>query len=155
MTAWVGIDPGIKGGMALVNAKGDLLDVTPMPGIDKETDGRAIADVLRLWKQEAQDDVKVIIEKVHSMPKQGVASTFKFGKGYGIAIGCVQALGLPLEYVSPQRWKATFHLGGKSKDASRNTASELWPKSRTEWKFKYQDGKAEAALMAEHGRRTL
>lgn len=155
MTAFIGIDPGIKGGLALVSAKGELIEVVPMPGMDKEVDGRELAQILASWAIMAGDLSRVYIEKVHSMPKQGVASTFKFGKAYGIAIGVVNAVNLPLEYVSPQKWKKTFSLIGKSKDASRLMASDLWPDHRSEWQYKYQDGKAEAALIAEHGRRAL
>lgn len=155
MTCFIGIDPGQSGGMAIVNAKGVLADVIPMPVIGKEVDGQLIMEVLTTWWTDSQDRCRVIIEEVHSMPKQGVATTFKFGKNYGIAIGVVQACGIPYEFVRPQEWKKTFTLVGKDKDASRMTASQLWPSMKEKWRLKNNDGLAEAALMAEHGRRNL
>ena len=38
---------------------------------------------------------QVVIEQVSAMPKQGVASTFRFGYACGAIYGAVVALGLP------------------------------------------------------------
>ena len=99
--------------------------------------------------------IKVMIEQVHSMPGQGVSSTFKFGKNFGIAIGVVNALHLPLHRVTPQKWKQQFQLTGKDKDASRHLATEFWPDMAEEWRFKKLNGISDAALIAEFARRTL
>lgn len=126
-----------------------------MPAIDKEVSGLLLAALLHDWQDMSQDRVRVFIEQVHSMPGQGVSTTFKFGKNFGIALGVVHAIGLPLERVTPQAWKKTFVLTGKDKDASRGKATELWPSMADRWKFKYQNGLSDAALIAEHARRVL
>ena len=155
MTWYIGIDPGQTGGLALVGAQGGLHEVIRMPAIDSEVDGASVARKIKSWSgyPQGEDDVKVIIEQVHAMPGQGVSSTFKFGKSFGIIIGCVQTLGLPLHRVTPQKWKKEFVLIGKDKDASRHTATEMWPHLAQEWKFKKDNGLTDAALLAEYGRR--
>jgi hypothetical protein len=37
-----------------------------------------------------------VIENVHSMPKQGVSSTFKFGRAFGSIVACVQVKMVPV-----------------------------------------------------------
>ena len=99
-------------------------------------------------------DVLVILENVHSMPKQGVASSFSFGQGLGMWQGIIAAFGLPLEMPSPQRWKKEMLADqGKDKDASRFRAIQLFPSLADQLSRVKDDGRAEAILMAEFGRR--
>lgn len=55
-----------------------------------------------------------VVELVHSMPGQGVASMFAFGKSAGVALGAFKANGFslqrgkPLIEVPPQRWQGFF-----------------------------------------------
>ena len=153
MTAYIGIDPGQTGGLALVQDAGDLKDVCPMPAIDSEVSGFLLGQIIETWQNSTKDRLIAVIEKVSSMPGQGVASTFKFGKNYGIAIGAVHAMGLPIHFVTPQQWKKTFSLINKDKDASRQKATELWPSQSTHWPRKKDNGMSDAALIAEHARR--
>lgn len=132
-----------------------MVDVVPMPVQDSEVVPSQLAEILRLWMSESEGDVKCCIEQVHSMPKQGVSTTFKFGKSFGIAIGVVGGLGIPMHRMRPQAWKKEVGLSGRGKDASRFRATELWPSWADAWKLKKQDGKAEAGLIAEAARRTL
>ena len=155
MTAFIGIDPGQTGGLALISANGTLIDVQQMPAIDSEVSGLLLAALLHDWRDMVQDTCRVTIEQVHSMPGQGVSSVFKFGKNFGVALGVVQAMGLPMERVTPQSWKKMFTLIGKDKDASRGKATELWPSMAQRWSLKKHNGLSDAALIAEWGRRTL
>jgi crossover junction endodeoxyribonuclease RuvC len=98
--------------------------------------------------------ILVILENVHSMPKQGVASSFSFGQGLGMWQGIVAALGIPLEMPSPQRWKKEIMADqGRDKDAARFKAIQLFPTLATQLSRVKDDGRAEALLMAEYGRR--
>jgi crossover junction endodeoxyribonuclease RuvC len=147
----IGIDPGQKGGLASV---GGSNEATPMPLAGKELDALAIAN----WIKEQNPDL-VVIEKVHSMPKQGVSSTFKFGKGYGIAIGVVQALGIPLIFVTPQAWKGRV-LAGTTKDKAaavsyvRSKYPHLSLLATSRSKVPH-DGMADAVCIAEYGRKEV
>ena len=84
----VAIDPGLKGAIAFTHP----ITAKPLPLAGKELDLVAIAQ----WIEAAAPQLAVI-EKVGAMPKQGVASTFKFGKGYGGLLGVCAALQVPVE----------------------------------------------------------
>jgi crossover junction endodeoxyribonuclease RuvC len=153
---WIGIDPGQTGGLAYLDGNGVLLDVAPMPAIDKEVQAGLLAQILQLWMSDSDvATFSVAIEQVGSMPGQGVSSTFKFGKSFGIALGVVGALGVPMVRIRPQSWKKTMGLSGKDKAASLALANELWPSHGVHWKLKKNDGLSDAALIAEAARRTL
>lgn len=92
------------------------------------------------------------IESVHSMPEQGVASSFAFGVGFGMWLGILSALKIPYTLVTPQRWKKTLMDGmGKDKDASRVVAMRLFPSA--DLHLKKHHGRADAILIAEYIRR--
>lgn len=166
MTIFIGIDPGLNGAVAVIKPEfkdGDFVvpqvvavHDTPTLTIEGDKTKRkynkaAMAELLRPYHGQ---DVLVILENVHSMPKQGVASSFSFGLGLGIWEGIIAALMLPLEMPSPQRWKkALLSDQGKEKDASRFKAMQLFPALATQFSRAKDDGRAEALLMAEYGRR--
>ena len=100
------------------------------------------------------DTCLVVLENVHSMPKQGVASSFSFGQGLGMWQGIIAALGLPLEMPSPQRWKKEMLADqGKEKSAARYKAMQLFPSIATQLSRVKDDGRAEALLMAAYAQR--
>jgi crossover junction endodeoxyribonuclease RuvC len=90
----------------------------------------------------------VYVELVHSMPKQGVASSFNFGHSTGTIMGVLGALGVRHTLVTPQAWKKAAGLIGTDKDAARARAIQLWPR----WTDLHKKGKgqalADAALIA-------
>jgi hypothetical protein len=90
----------------------------------------------------------VVVENVHAMPKQGVASTFKFGMGCGIIHGVVGALQLPLILVTPSKWKA-YHGLRADKEASRALAIRKWPGLNCHLNRKKDADRAEALLIGD------
>lgn len=145
----VGIDPGLTGGVAVLN-DGEVELVMPMPVQDNQVDPRLLTTLLGAFKE----PIIVAIEHTQPMPKNGSIGSFKLGMATGVALGVVGALHLPLHRLRPAEWKKVMHLTGKSKDDSRSLASELWPSKAHEWRLKKHDGLAEAALIAEALRRT-
>lgn len=157
----IGIDPGLSGAVAVLQ-DGDtyigphrkyVID-TPVLNVEgkRKYNANEMAHILCPFTQES--DVLVVLESVHSMPKQGVASSFNFGEGLGLWKGIIAAYGLPLELPSPQRWKkALLADQGKEKDASRFKAIQLFPDLAGQLSRKKDDGRAEALLLAEYGRR--
>lgn len=138
----LGVDPGMTGALALADVEtGDLHSVIDMPTIENRVDGVAI----RMWLNKFDIDYAVI-EKVHSMPQQGVASTFKFGAAYGLVLGVVEGLGIPVTLVSPSKWKKDLEVGS-DKEIARAAALEEWPTSNFIFKRKKDHGRAEAALL--------
>lgn len=154
---YIGIDPGQTGAVALIYESGKvtLID-TPIQATNKggknknEYLPRQMADILGNHAR-----CHVFIEAVHSMPKQGVASSFDFGTGYGIWLGIIAALNLPMTKVTPQKWKKELMAGFGDKDAARIRAQELFPACVSELSRKKDIGRADALLIAEYGRRTL
>jgi crossover junction endodeoxyribonuclease RuvC len=108
----IAFDPGQKGGIAIHHQ--GTTTAQPMPIAGKAIDLPAIAEIVR----SNQPDLAVI-EKVGSMPGQGVASTFTFGMGYGQIQGLLAGMGIPFELVTPQAWKKLVLAGTcKDKDAA-------------------------------------
>jgi hypothetical protein len=138
----LGCDPGLKGAIAFYFASYDKITVEDMPVANGDVDAATLAERIRQMLPTV-----AIVEGVHSMPKQGVASSFKFGKGYGTVLGVIAALGVPVHIVAPTAWKKHFRLNS-DKDASRALALRYWPdRSEMFCKVKH-DGRAEAALIA-------
>lgn len=91
------------------------------------------------------DDFEIIIEAVHSMPNQGVSSTFKFGKAYGQIIGMAQSMNCVTHFVSPQKWKRDLGLS-RDKEDSLKLARTMWPDAPLT--RKKDNGRAEALLIS-------
>jgi crossover junction endodeoxyribonuclease RuvC len=149
---YIGIDPGLGGAIALiVNGTACVFDTpTATDGVKRRYLLGSMRDIL------AQGDSPkhACIEAVHAMKGQGVTSMFSFGEGYGIWKGLLSGLGIPFETVTPQRWQKELMDGRpKTKGASRIRAQELFPYlSHTLQRIK-DDGRADALLIAEYGRR--
>ena len=145
MSTIIGIDPGASGAIATL-MYGKLVHVIDTPQWDGEVDALAVAEIIGGWKPDL-----VVIEKAQAMPKQGVASTFKYGTAYGTVIGVVCGLRHPLVKLTPMNWKKNQGLVGKSKDQSRALATQLWPDMADMFRRKADHGRAEAALIARAG----
>lgn len=121
---------------------GLIVDCIDMPVVDGQVSGLVIADWLSGWCVDV-----AVVERVHSMPRQGVASTFKFGQAYGTVLGAFGALRVPIVSVTPQRWKKDYGIGS-DKEAGRLLACDLWPDDAARFKRKKDHGRAESALLA-------
>ena len=146
------VDPGLSGGLAILH--GGEVTAKPLPIAGKDLDLATLAEWLKV-----SDPGLLVIEKVHSMPGQGVASMFKFGQGYGAILGIASALSIPVELVTPQAWKKVVLAGtAKDKDAAIDYCRRAFPQvsllpgPRCR---KPHDGMADALCLLEYGRRTL
>jgi crossover junction endodeoxyribonuclease RuvC len=145
----IGIDPGKSGALAALTDNGHLIEVFDMPVVGTTISGALLDEWIHNWVDPlAPTNVVAVIEDVHAMPKQGVSTMFAFGRALGLVEGVVQGNGIPLHYVSPARWKRDMRLG-RDKGASRQRAIELWPSSAPAFRRVKDDGRAEAALIAE------
>lgn len=152
--AYVGIDPGLSGALAIVEPVPAVVQVFDMPTLEingrNRLDMHALLALLREWNM--LHDIKgVLVEDVGAMP--GQAFMFPFGFACGAAQMAVTAVQLPLRLVTPQKWKKHYGLrGGKeNKDQSRLLASRLFPAHAAKWARKKDDGRAEAVLLANYG----
>lgn len=141
-SVFIGIDPGQSGGIALVSDGFAFADKMP----ETEADTAEL-----LWNTlafKAGGKAMCFIEAVHSMPKQGVASSFKFGRSYGFLRGLLIGLKIPFEEITPQVWQKEMNCRtGGNKNVSKAKAQQLWPA------LKITHATADSLLIAECARR--
>jgi crossover junction endodeoxyribonuclease RuvC len=118
----VGIDPGASGAAAVLDAKTKkLLGCFEFAGLTLHE----YAYKLYKIKNKVRGRIKAIIENVHSMPKQGVSSSFKFGRRCGEQEGILVGLAIPYEFVTPQIWQRDMKcLRVKKKGCEPETKTE-------------------------------
>lgn len=170
-----GVDPGKEGALALLDGEGRVLKLLATPMVvmgDKppEYDVATIARLLRGWQSAAAGLLFVTVEKLETMPamfkgrngkEQRSSGKSNFARGVGRAgwHWMLTALAIPHELVAPQRWQRVMHEGtpeGNTKARSVVAAQRIFPGvdlRRTDHTRKQDDGKAEALLLAEYGRR--
>lgn len=141
----IGIDPGLLGGIAAITDTGEFIDAADLPVIRDRSLAWIDGDLLRSKILSYQGSKRAVIERVSAMPKQGVASSFEFGVGFGSILGVVQSLGLPMELVTPASWKKALGLSS-DKSASLHRARLLFPAA--DLRLAKHDGRAEALLLA-------
>ncbi len=136
----IGIDPGKSGGIAW--NRGGKVAVEKMP----ETD----TDLLELLRGiSGEGECRAVLERVHSMPGQGVASSFTFGQGFGALRMALLALDIPFDMVTPQTWQKSMSCLSKGdKNVTKRRAQELFPS------LTITHCTADALLICEYARRT-
>lgn len=157
MRLLLGIDPGLQGAVAALDPTGAVMGTWPMPVAGGEVHAAGLADLLRSLRcLDAHQDIgRVCLEKVSAMPKQGVASTFRFGCGWGMVRGVCAALAIPVTLVPPPLWKKRVLLGlPHDKAGAVQFCASRWPSAdlilpgcRVP-----HDGIADALCLAEYGR---
>lgn len=156
MTAWtVGIDPGATGAIAVLDARGEVQNIHDMPYADGQVIAPLLAEIITDYinpLEAPSNSVTCWVEQVRSRPSQSAPAMWKFATGYGVVLGVVGALGVRTRHVTPNAWKKTMKLTA-DKGRSRRLACELWPTEAYRFARVKDDGRAEAALIAEYGRR--
>jgi len=103
-------------------------------------------------------DMLVILEKVGTMPKQGIVSAFNFGKGVGYLECMFKLLRMPYVEVRPQEWKKEVLKGMDWKGIKRISVEfclQRYPEVpllRTDRCKVPCDGLSDALCLAEYGR---
>lgn len=143
MTLFLGIDPGANGAAVLITHAQQVENVFRFKGATEK-------DISDWFAQESQYlDLFAVLERVHAMPKQGVASTFKFGMSYGFLRGMLISYGVAFEAITPGVWQRKLGcLSGGDKNKTKAKAQELFP--HTKWTH----ATADAVLISEFCRRS-
>ncbi len=144
MKYFLGIDPGQSGGWAMLGEDG-----TP------EIEGYGLFAeepfIRSNYDPYFKNIVLACLEKVHAMPGQGVSSMFKFGTNFGWWQGVMDALEIPYELITPQRWMKTVLDSGDRKPEHRmEFARRRWPD--VSLKRKKDSGVVDALCLAEYAR---
>ena len=127
---YVGIDPGKSGGICVYDPTEEDVQISfhKMPDTV-----RGIHELLHTLFSRYSDyryRIKVVLEKVHSMPGQGVASTFTFGQGFGWLEGILASSGVSYIEVIPNKWMKC--IGSMPKDKSeRKKFIKDWVEKRS------------------------
>ena len=149
---FIGIDPGQSGALAMIDEINDVIVLSDWPG-----DEIGAATIVREIKMKAQHHKSILlgaIERVHSMPKQGVASTFKFGTNYGIWRGILASFEIPFFTVGVHQWQKGVIQKAQDKKPALAAASRLFPAAELYGpRGGGKDGRADALLIAHWCRR--
>lgn len=146
---YIGIDPGLSGGIAILNQDGSVKEVVAMPDTPRD-----IYEFLLSYKE----DSRCVLEDVgHGMPGQSSKATATFARHNGHLEMALLALGIPTEKVTPQKWIKVYQLKKKKeqdknewKNVLKAKAQSLFPQLGKKVTLKTCD----ALLIAEYARRT-
>ena len=142
--AWVGIDPGKSGAMAVI-----WNDETLQPTLIEYTGPlcykTSFCDILRT-------ELRVVVERLFARPGKlsSAKANFELGRCMGELETMLAMLGVPYQQVTPQAWQKEFGISG-DKETHIETARRLYPNvslKRTEKCAKDFDGYADALLIA-------
>lgn len=150
ITAFMGVDPGKTGAACLFCPSENRMRFMDWPKSDNVAD---VLDVLNDWSKRYTIEFAVL-EKVASMPKQGVKSVFTFGMNFGSWKAILQLCQIPHVILTPQAWMkglVTASDGSDSKSRCQAVFCRMFPSMRHLLfgpKDGYKDGRGDAGLMA-------
>lgn len=144
------VDPGLSGALAFLDDEMDCLVLRDMPVAKGHRGTNQLLDSQLVRMIRVMHPDRAVIELVHALPKQGVASTFSFGVGFGVIRGVLAALEIPVSFLTPQEWRRVARVPGRGGDkgASRIRASQLFPTQANLFARVKDHGRADAALIA-------
>ena len=153
---YVGIDPGLDGAVAVIDVKRSLISVQDTPTITVKKGKKQRRLYLESQMATILENVRasghvvcVGLENIHAMPGQGTVSMFNMGVGFGLWLGLLAALRLPLRRIEPAKWKREMGIAvGSDKAQSIVRALQIFPLADQLLKRKKDDGRADALLLA-------
>lgn len=142
------IDIGKSGGIAFIN--GNFVAVYNTPILEDDYNISEIARIIRTTNPNV-----IVIENVHSMPKQGVCGVFGFGRAKGIIEGIASSLDIHLVQVHIPSWKKHYpEFKDLDKKAAKTKARELagifYPSIASKLTRVKDDGIADALLIGRY-----
>lgn len=115
-TRVISFDPGSVVGCAVFEQH----ELTKFCGVSIKDEAEFVQFVKSLYDEKISTGI--VIEHIHSMPNDGVASTHSFGYSYGFLCGVVSSVFGKYESIDPKIWKKRL---GFPKGLSRNDAKRL------------------------------
>jgi hypothetical protein len=122
----IAIDPGWSGAIA-VRLPNGLVDAYYSPDTIAE-----IASLIRHLRECTEPPYTAIIEKVHSMPGNGVVSTWKFAQNTAAWKAALAYAQIPFTEIPPKKWMKQLPCGvSKDKKTRKNQikayAQQMFP----------------------------
>lgn len=170
MKYYIGIDPGVKGCISIVDETGKFIESFFLLKNAKNVDAVEISNIL-LNLSKYEDNCHVIIENIHAIFGSSAKGTFNFGFIAGLIEGVIATIGLPYTKVNPKIWQKEMFRGvnvitkpsttGKTQviDTKRMSflaSHRIFPTvdlRRTNKCKNEDDNFSDSLLMAEYGRR--
>ncbi len=141
---FIGIDPGRKGAMAVLDARGELLSLHDACS-GAELGVLDIEPVLRDAVQ--QGPSLVVVERPLAYPGVPAQDQITLALACGAAAGVARSFGATVEFPTAAQWKRSMGLS-KDKAQSKSLAASLFGSERI---GKARHDKCEAALLARWG----
>ncbi|POA83658.1 hypothetical protein C1882_18075 [Pseudomonas sp. FW305-E2] len=156
----LGIDPGLSGGLSIIDEQFNLIACIQMPtcfvdGKKRRVDPRPVFDFIELHKPEL-----AVVELVGARPGQGVTSMFSFGDAFGAVRAVAECLCPTVRYSRPQEWRGYQSLSGLSKEQIAEVAFEVFQAEQIYGKPRggkraVRDGISDSLMIAKYGVRFL
>ena len=160
--SFIGIDPGQSGAIICISSTGELISLQDIPTITirKGKKNKDIYDIVAICKLLRSFSGIVFLEKTQPMAAP-VRAQANYGLGFcsGMLEGILAALRMPYELIHPKTWHKYFNMTkakGDYKKQAYMIAQKLLPTAEfTGPRGGIKDGRSDAALIAEWGRRHL
>lgn len=145
----LGLDPGEKGGIAVLDKDGSVVEVSKMP--------MTMLDILSFLRSYPAETCVAYLENVgHGMPGQSSSATARFARHNGHLEMALLATGIKTNMVTPQKWMKSYQLGKSGdytktewKNRLKSKAQQLFPNLGKQLTLATCD----AVLLAEYGRK--
>lgn len=154
-SVYVGLDPGVRGGVAVIREGGP--DVVTLDAYRMPDSRHGVRELLKSITFQI-GDIRAALERVHSSPQMGVTSAFSFGTAYerlGMALTC---FGIQTVEVTPQRWQRVLGCrSGGDKNVTKAAAQRVVDRIQSQTKgpsplVRVTHATADAILLAEYCR---
>lgn len=158
----IGVDPGIKGALALVCSERGVLEVADMPTtasgagpkarVQRKADARGLARLVNDWSRKhdlAKENVSTVVERMQAFGGKGSSPLTLLSMGHtaGVVEGVLASGSDEFVQVGPRTWKALYGLDS-DKAASLDVARKLFPEAAGLLARKKDNDRAEAILLA-------
>lgn len=150
---FIGVDPGVSGGIACIDDHAVVHGTFKMPETDRDL-WDLLDEIDSRWHHPPVP-VRAVLEKVNpgvfGRPgaKMGVVSAFTFGGNYRALKMALTAADIPFDEVLPVKWQTELSCRSRGdKNITKARAQQLYPQ------VKVTHAIADALLLAEYGRRT-
>ena len=122
-----------------------LINAINLPTVGEESKRRLNSTTFAEWLRH-HGPTHAYVEAAQPMAKQGVSSTFRYGRAAGAAEGVIAACKVPMTLVTPRMWKTHFRLDA-SKENARALAIQLVPAAADVLQLVKHHHRAEAILI--------
>ena len=162
MKTILGIDPGLSGGLVLLNKDRELVNKWVMPTLKHgSTKVKDLPKLRSILSEAAESADHAYLEQYGMRRRQSMQSAAKTGVGFGYLEAMLVCFGMSYTVVAPNKWCAEIHKGisgDKAKEKSRIAVSRLFPNEEllaTEKSSVMHEGLMDALLIAEFGVREM